>query len=35
MIEESKRYKGELKRIKLKEKTNLIKELRKNKGSDP
>ncbi len=31
MIEESRRYKGELKRVKLKEKTNLIKELRKNK----
>ncbi len=35
MIEESKRYKGEFKRVKLKEKKKLIKKLRKNKGRDP
>ncbi len=34
IIEESRRYKGKLKRVKLKEKTNLIKELRKNKGKE-
>ena len=35
MISESRKYKIELKRVKTKEKSNIVKELRKTKCSDP
>lgn len=34
MTEKSRRYKGELKRVKLKGRTNLLMKLRRNKGID-